>query len=92
MRTMGLSLINSRNHLEAMMSEEREVCILIKNGKHGHDYELYDEDSARSLSLADKQDEWHEYLRHHLGVEPSEDDYVEWYGDYPPISLMVNKI
>ena len=70
------------------MSEQMRVCILIKNSKYGHDYEVFSETEAETVDLEKEQEKWHDYLRSN-GTEPTEDDYVDWYGDRTPFVTVV---
>ena len=65
------------------------VCILIRNSKYGHDYEVYSETEAKTVDLEKEQEKWHDYLRFN-GTEPTEYDYVDWYGDRTPFVTVVN--
>jgi hypothetical protein len=67
-----------------------KVCILIKNSKYGHDYEVYSETEAKTVDLEKEQEKWHDYLRFN-GTEPDEYDYVDWYGDRTPFVTVVNQ-
>ena len=67
-----------------------KVCILIKNSKYGHDYEVYSETEAKTVDLEKEQEKWHDYLRSN-GTEPTEDDYVDWYGDRTPFVTVVKE-
>ncbi len=55
------------------------VCILIKNSKYGHEYEVYSETEAKTVDLEKEQEKWHQELIDECGIQPSEDDYVDWY-------------
>ena len=73
------------------MSEQMRVCILIKNSKYGHDYEVYSETEAETVDLEKEQEKWHQELIDECGIEPNEDDYVDWYVSISGrISLVVN--
>ena len=56
-----------------------KICILIKNSKYGHDYEVYSETASKTVDLEKEQEKWHQVLIDECGIEPSEDDYVDWY-------------
>ena len=69
------------------------VCILIKNSKYGHDYEVYSETEAKTVDLEKEQEKWHQELIDECDIEPSEDDYVAWYdGGWGTGSLIVKGV
>jgi len=55
-----------------------KICILIKNSKYGHDYEVYSETAAKTVDLEKEQQKWHQEIIDECGIEPNEDDYVGW--------------
>ena len=73
-----------------------KVQILIKNSRWGHDYEVvradvfFNNENLQENYRQQKEDDWHHYLRND-GVQITEDDYVEWYGDVNPIQLEVQE-
>jgi hypothetical protein len=70
-----------------------KVCILIKNSKYGHDYEVYSETEAKTVDLEKEQEKWHQELIDECGIHPSEDDYVAWYngGQGEPFVMVVKE-
>ena len=74
-------------------THKEPLCLLIKNSKYGHDYELYTAKEAEKVDLEQKEKEWHEHLLDECDIEPNEDDYVEWYGgDIDPSYFYVTRI
>ena len=71
-----------------------KVCILIKNSKYGHEYEVYSETEAKTVDLEKEQEKWHQELIDECGIEPSEDDYVAWYngGRGEPFVMVVKGV
>ena len=70
-----------------------KVCILIKNSKYGHDYEVYSETAAKTVDLEKEQEKWHQEIIDEYDIEPSEDDYVGWYdGGWGRLSLVVKEV
>ena len=73
-----------------------KVQILIKNSRHGHDYEVVRADAFfNNKDLEENyrqkcEDRWHEELLND-GEQPTEDDYVEWYEVTSPIQLEVQE-
>lgn len=61
------------------MSKEIKVCILMKNSKYGIDFDVYSETEAKTINLEKEQQNWHQRLINDCDIEPTEDDYVEWY-------------
>ena len=48
-----------------------KVCILIKNSKYGHDYEVYSETAAKTVDLEKEQEKWHQEIIDVYDIEPS---------------------
>ena len=81
---------------EKVQGGTMKVQILIKNSRWGHDYEVvradafFNNEDLQENYRQQKEDDWHHYLRDD-GVQITEDDYVEWYGDVNPIQLEVQE-
>ena len=73
-----------------------KVQILIKNSRHGYDYEVVRADAFFNNKDLEEdyrqkcEDRWHEELLSD-GERPTEDDYVEWYEVNGPIQLEVQE-